>query len=80
MSEILKYKGRLAELETEKLELELRLSSLRDTIRDNLDPFADIMELKGDRVAANGMEFATKQILYKTTLDKIAAIKKALGR
>lgn len=80
MSEYLKFKGRLAVLEKEKLELELRLSSLRDAIRSNLDPFEPVGDIKGKHVASDGMELATKQIIYLSVIDKIEAVKKALGQ
>lgn len=80
MNEILKHKGRLAESELQAAELKLKLDSLRDSVRSELDEFEPVENLKAARAAGDAMELAEKQIQYKELLSQIAAIKKVLGR
>ncbi|MCP4576445.1 MAG: hypothetical protein GY846_09210, partial [Deltaproteobacteria bacterium] len=49
-------------------------------IRDHLDPFAEVSDLRGDIVAGQAVEFGEVIVQYKTLLEEIQAIKKALGR
>lgn len=80
MSEQLKFKGRLAEKELGAGKLKLRIQGLRDSIRENLDPFEAVEDLKTDVAAEQAFELAQLHIEYMRTLQEIAAIKKALGK
>lgn len=78
MSEILKFKGALGEKRLEARNLELRLKGLVYSLRDTLDPTQKVVELDGELVAAQGLEFGSLHIEYKGVLAEIAAIEKAL--
>lgn len=80
MSEILKYKGRLAEKEMEAKNLRLRMSGDVTALRELLDPFLPSEKLKADVIAAQALELANKQIALKEVLAEIEAIKDALGQ
>lgn len=80
MSERLKFQGRLREKELQAEKIELKIAGLRTAIRDNLDPFENVMGLKLDVVASQAMEMAEVQIQLKEILAEIEAIKKALGK
>ena len=80
MSERLKFMGRLREKELQAEKLKLKLGGMRKSIRDLLDPFEDVAELRLDHVAAYAVEAAELQVQYKEALEEIAAIKKALGQ
>lgn len=79
MNERLKHQGRLAQLKENKAKQELKLEGLRDSIRDNLDPFEELIELNLELVAQQSIEATTLQIELKETIEKTAAVKKALG-
>ena len=79
MTEQLKYRGRLAERQFEAKRLILRMDGLRKSIRDILDPFEDIAELRVDVAVEQVLELAGLQADLKETTDTIAAINKALG-
>ena len=79
MTEQLKYRGRLAERQFEAKRLILRMDGLRKSIRDILDPFEDIAELRVDVAVEQALELAGLQADLKETTDTIAAINKALG-
>ena len=57
----------------------LKMEGLRDAIRDILDPFDDIGELKLNVAAAQAVELAELQANYKGLLAEIRAINRALG-
>ena len=78
--ELAQTKGILAQKEQEALELKVRLEGLRDSIRQNLQPFVPLEDLRGDIVAQQGFEFADRQNDYKALLCEIQSIRKALGR
>lgn len=80
MSERQKFKGRLRENEDRARVLRLRIVGLRDSVRDLLDPFEEIKELRVEVAAEQMLEMAGFHADYKGTLEKIAAIKKALGK
>lgn len=80
MNERLKFQGRLAEQEMESKRLRLRIQGLVKSIRDILDPFDAVEDLRADVAMEQVIELAGLQADYKATLDEIAAIKKALGR
>lgn len=80
MSERLKFVGRLEEKRLLIEKLELQLAGLRDSIRDHLDPFEPIKDLKLDIVAQQALEMAELQIELKTAREEMQAIKKVLGK
>ena len=80
MNEILKFKGRLAEKEFDLKGLVLRIRGLIGSIRNNLDPFGEIEDIKTDVAAEQAVELAGLKIRYIETLADIQAIKKALGK
>lgn len=79
MSERLKFEGRLREKELETTELKLRIEGLRDAIRDNLDPYAEIEDLKAHIVAGQAVDLSELHVKYRETLDDIRRLKKDLG-
>lgn len=79
MSERLKHEGRLRQKELEVQRLRLRIHGLVDSIRDILDPFEKVEDLKVDIAAEQALELAGKHIEYRGLLSEIRAIKKALG-
>jgi hypothetical protein len=80
MNEFLKNEGRLAVLEKEASELELRLRGDIRAIRNCLDPLEDLVKIPAAEAAAQAVEFAEKHIQYISVLEKIKAVKEALGR
>jgi hypothetical protein len=80
MSEVLKFKGRLAEKEFELKEQELRIKGLIESIRSSLDPFDEIEFLDAELVRSMSFELADRKIKFIETQAEIRAIKKALGR
>lgn len=79
MTETLKFRGRLAEKELEEKKLRLRMEGLRDSLREILDPFEDVAEIKADVAMEQAIELAGLRIDLKETIDTIAALKKTLG-
>ena len=79
MTEQLKFRGRLAEKSLEEKKLRLRMEGLRDSVREILDPFDDIYELRIEVAVEQVLELAGLQADLKETIDTIAAINKALG-
>lgn len=80
MTERLKFMGRLKEKELQAQDLALKISGLRDSMRDQLDPFDDIIDLKLEIVAAQAVEAAELQVQLKEILAEIEALKKVIGR
>ena len=80
MNERLKNMGHLQEKEMAAKRLELRIKGLRDSVRDCLDPFAGISDLKTEVAAEQAVELASLMVDYKETLAEIEAVRKALGR
>lgn len=80
MSERHKFMGRLEEKKIEAEKLKLKLEGLRDSIRDHLDPFDDVEELKLDVMAVQALEAADLQMKLQALREEIRAIKKVLGR
>lgn len=78
MTEILKFKGRLAEKEFTLKAMRLRIRGLVDAIRDNLDPLGDIADIKADIAAEQAIELANLKIRYTENVADIQAIKKVL--
>ena len=80
MSENLKFKGRLLEKTQEAVGLTIRIKGLVASLRDLLDPFEEIEDLKADMISEQAMELAARQIEYKEVKAEIKAISKALGK
>lgn len=80
MNERLKFQGRLTEKELEAKRLILRIKGLRDSLRNQLDPFEDVVELRGELIAEQAVELAGLQADLRGVSAEIAAIKKALGK
>ena len=80
MSERLKFEGRLAEKKREQQKAALRIRALVNGVRDLLDPFAPIEDLRADQAAELTLELANLHIDYTRLAAEIAALKKALGR
>lgn len=80
MNEVLKFRGRLAEKEFDLKGLALRIRGLVESIRNNLDPFGEIEDIKADIAAEQAIELADLKIRYTENLADIQAIKKALGK
>lgn len=80
MSENLKFKGRLMEKAQEATGLTIRIKGLVASLRDLLDPFEEIEDLKADIISEQAVELAARQIEYKEVKAEIKAIKKALGK
>ena len=80
MSEILRYKGRLAEAEYALKKLRVRIRGLIMSIRDNLDPLAGVEEIDADIIADQSLQLADLKIRYTEILADIQAVKKVLGR
>jgi len=79
MSERLKYQGRLLDKQEEARRLKLRLDGLFKTLRDLLDPTEDMVELKGELIAEEALEFAARLGDYRALMEEIANIEKLLG-
>jgi Zn-dependent metalloprotease len=80
MSENLKFKGRLMEKSREAVGLTLQIKGLVASLRDLLDPFEEIEDLRADMISEQAMELAARQIEYKEAKAEIKAISKALGK
>lgn len=80
MSETLKFKGRLQEKAQEAVGLTLQIKGLVASLRDLLDPFEEIEDLKADIISEQAMELAARQIEHKEVKAEIKAIGKALGK
>lgn len=79
-TEILRNKGRLAEDKEKAGQLKLRLKGLRTAMRDQLDEFKAVEELKLDLVVEQAFEARKLQIELLEVNDEIAALNRALGR
>jgi hypothetical protein len=80
MSETLKFKGRLLEMQNEMQQTELRIKGLVASIRDCLDPFARIEDLRADEAAQQAVELANLRIRWNEIGHEVRAIQKALGK
>lgn len=79
MSERLKFMGRRAEARLEVERLRLRIEGLRTALRDTLDPFESIEDLREEIVFTLATDFADALSRYRETLAGLRAIEKALG-
>ena len=80
MNERLKYMGRLQEKELELKKKALAMKSAIEVMRDMLDPFEDLEELKTEAIAEEALRLANLQIEYREIKSEIKAIRKVLGR
>ena len=71
--------GHLLEEQQREIDLRLRITGLRDSIRMKLDPFLEIAHMAADIVAKQALELAQLNIQYEECCKTIAAIKRALG-
>lgn len=78
-SERLKHRGRLAEAEHQARRLALSIEGDLRAVRDILDPFVPIADLRAEMAAAQAVELAGKHAEYLALLADIKAIKTALG-
>ena len=79
MSENLKFKGRLLEKEREEKKLSLRIKGLVTSLRELLDPFEKLVDLKADIISEQALSLEARQIELKEIRAEIRAIKKALS-
>ena len=77
--ERIKFQGRLLEKRNERDRVRLRIRGLVMSIRNCLDPFAEVVDLHADAAAQQSLELATLRIRYNELGHEIAAIEKALG-
>lgn len=80
MSEYLKHKGRLEELKQVRISQALQAESIRDALRELLDPVDDVEHLQGETIVNQALNFSNAQMELAETDEKIAKIKKILGR
>jgi hypothetical protein len=73
-----KYKSKLTAKEFDLKKMEMRIATLRDALRDLLDPFIPIKDLRGEQITDHALEFAMLQIEYNQTAAEITSIKDAL--
>ena len=80
MSERLKALGHLEEYRLEATKLKLKLEALRDSVRNALDPYEPVEELKAERASQGAFELLAVQQRYKEILEEIRRIEKDLGK
>lgn len=74
-NELLIAKGKLAELETQYQNFELKAESLLIQIRELLNPFSEFVDLELDRVLLMAQEFRDLQLKARYCLQSISKIK-----
>jgi len=79
MTEQQKFMGRLQELKNKSQNLKLQIEGLRDALRDNLDPFEPVEDLKDEMISIQGIEVHKKIISYREVLAEIKQAKRILG-
>lgn len=79
MSERLQNEGRLAETRAKIKEMKLRLTYVRDALRQALDPFEPLENLKVETIKLMAVDFAGYHKDYMELLDLEKALCKALG-
>jgi len=79
MSERAKYRGYLAEAQEEERRLVLKMSGLRQSIRDRMDLVKDVGEIDGELIAQQAIEFRQAQIELTAKRAEIKTIKDVLG-
>ncbi len=79
MNERIRNQGYLAEARQEARSLRLRIESTRNSIREKLDPFADIDTIDDATVAELAIQLGTALADYREICARITALKNALG-
>lgn len=79
MSERIKFQGHLADAELRERELRIKLEGLVSSLRDLLDPIADVGVLKGEIIAQQALEFGQARINLLAVRSEIERIKGILG-
>ena len=79
MSEVLRLRGRLAELKQQRKRHEIAMRSHVESIRQRLDPYAPPQEIDTEGAAELAVQLAAEQIELKECLALIASIKRELG-
>lgn len=62
--ERLKMKGRMADLNYKQKELRIQIKAKLRALRDLLDPYADLLDLKTDRIASLASDLESAHIQY----------------
>lgn len=73
-----KNKSRLTIREFDLKKLEAQIITLRDTLRDLLDPFVAIKDLRAEQITDHALQLAILHGDYNYTQQDIANIKDAL--
>lgn len=79
MTERIKFQGHLADAELRERELRIKLEGLVSSLRDLLDPIADVGVLKGEIIAQQALEFGQARINLLAVRSEIERIKGILG-
>lgn len=79
MSEIIKYRGRLAKKQADARRLEMGMRGDMHAVRELLDPFEPTETIQAEVAAAQAVELAAKHAEYLGLLEEIKALKRALG-
>jgi hypothetical protein len=80
MDERLVNEGRLAQTQEKIKEMQLRLTYLRDALRQELDPFEPLEKLKGEVIKLIANDFAGHHSDYLRLLELEKNLCKALGK
>lgn len=75
MSELLIAKGKIADLENQYKQYEMKADSLLIQIRELLNPVYDFMDLELEKTLILVKEFRDLQLKARNCLDQIAKIK-----
>jgi hypothetical protein len=78
--ERLKFLGRRSELELKKRDLALRIECQVNALRNELDPFKPIPELRPDAIVSTALDLADAYDRYQETLEDLKKIQDILGR
>ncbi len=79
-TERLRHRGLLAEKREQARQLKLGIEGDMLAVRDHLDPFLPLEEIRADLAARQAVDLASKHADYVALLAEIKAIEKALGR
>ena len=71
--------GKLEERKLAAMQLRLRMTGMRDSIRLKLDKYEALERLDLAVATAEMLELAAQQEIYRELLDEIAALKRDLG-
>lgn len=80
MNEYLTMQGRRLENANRIKEAELRLTGLRRSLRNCLDPVEKLVNLEEDRVAMLAFDFQAQMKAYREALAEAEEINKILGK